>query len=64
MTAVFKIRKMSAELSQTERHLKAMMQPDIRRCVETKNISLFEGLLLQLGYWDLDVVNLLKHGDL
>jgi len=62
LTAVFKIRKMSAELSQKERDLKATMHPDVRRCVQTKNVSLFECLLLQLGYWDLDVVNLLKHG--
>ena len=53
---------MSAELSQKERDLKATMHPDVRRCVQTKNISLFEGLLSQLGYWDLDVVNLLKQG--
>ena len=62
LTAVFKIRKMSAELSQKERDLKATMHPDVRRCVQTKNISLFECLLSQLEYWDLDVVNLLKHG--
>ena len=62
LKAVFKIRKMSAELSQKERDLKATMHPDVRRCVQTKNISLFEGLLSQLGYWDLDVVNLLKQG--
>ena len=62
LTTVFKIRKMSAELSQKERDLKATMHPDVQRCVQTKNISLFECLLSQLGYWDMDVVNLLKHG--
>ena len=38
------------------------MHPDVRKCVQTKNIILFERLLSNLEYWDLDVVNLLKHG--
>ena len=62
LTAVFKIRKMSAELTQKECDLKATMNPDVRRCLQTKNVLLFESLLSQLGYWDLDVVNLLKYG--
>ena len=38
------------------------MHPDVRGCVQTKNILLFERLLTQLGFWDLGVVDLLKCG--
>ena len=62
LATVFKMRKMSTELSTAENDLKASMHPDVRRCVQTKNILLFERLLLQFEFWDMDVVNLLKHG--
>ena len=62
LAAVFKMRKMSTELSPAENELKDSMHPDVRRCVRTKNLLLFERLLLQFEFWDMDVVNLLKHG--
>jgi len=62
LAAVFKTRKMSTELGAAENELKASMHPDVRRCVQTKNIVLFERLLLHFDFWDMDVVNLLKHG--
>ena len=60
LTAVFGIRKLSQELQQQEDELKATMHPDVRRCVAT--ILLFERLLKQLQYWDMEVVDLLKYG--
>ena len=62
LAAVFKTRKMADELRTEEGELKASMHPDVRKCVQTKNIMLFERLLSSLEYWDLDVVNLLKYG--
>ena len=62
LASVFKVRKLSEELTQAERELKDTMHPDVRKCVKFKRIALFERLLAQLDYWDMDVVNLLKHG--
>ena len=62
LAAVFQVRKVSQELKKQEDALKATMHPDVARCVSTKNILLFEHLLKQLDFWDLDVVNLLKFG--
>ena len=62
LAAVFKTRKLVDELRKEEGELKASMHPDVRKCVQTKNIILFERLLSNLEYWDLDVVNLLKYG--
>ena len=62
LAAVFKMRKMSSDLSQKEVELKSSMHPDVSRCVKTKNILLFEQLLKHFEFWDMEVVNLLKHG--
>ena len=62
LASVFKVRKLSEELTQAECELKDTMHPDVRMCVKSKRIALFERLLAQLDYWDMDVVNLLKHG--
>ena len=62
LAAVFKVRRMSSDLSQKEAELKSSMHPDVSRCVKSKNILLFEQLLKQFNFWDLEVVNLLKHG--
>jgi hypothetical protein len=62
LAAVFKVRKLSEELTQVECELKDTMHPDVRKCVKSKKIALFESLLAQLDYWDMEVVDLLKHG--
>ena len=62
LAAVFRVRKLSQELQKQDAELKATMHPDVARCVASKNILLFEHLLKQLDYWDMDVVNLLKYG--
>ena len=62
LAAVFKLCKMSSDLSQKEVELKSSMHPDVSRCVKTKNILLFEQLLKHFEFWDMEVVNLLKHG--
>ena len=62
LASVFKVRKLSEELTQAKCELKDTMHPDVRKCVKPKRIALFECLLAQLDYWDMDVVNLLKHG--
>ena len=62
LAAVFRVRKMATELCKDEAALKSSMHPDVSRCVNTKSILLFEQLLQHFGFWDMEVVNLLKHG--
>lgn len=62
LSTVFHIRKLATDLKSREVALKAEMHPDVSRCVRSKNVLLFEKLLHQLDFWDMDVVNLLKVG--
>ena len=62
LSTVFHVRKMATSLKSLEVDLKADMHPDVSRCVRSKNILLFEKLLHQLDFWDMDAVNLLKFG--
>ena len=62
LSTVFHVKKLSIDLKLHEKELKASLHPDVSRCVNSKNILLFEKLLLQLNYWDMDVVTLLKFG--
>jgi len=62
LATVFHVKKLSIDLKLQEKELKASLHPDVSRCVSSKNILLFEKLLLQTDYWDMDVVNLLKFG--
>ena len=62
LSTVFNLRKLSQELQHKEDELKAAMHTDVRSCVCSKRIMLFEHILKHLDYWDMDVVNLLKFG--
>lgn len=62
LVTVFNLRKLADELKAPEATLKESLHPDVRRCVHTKNILLFERTLEQLGFWDMGVVDLLKFG--
>ncbi|CAL1136988.1 unnamed protein product [Cladocopium goreaui] len=62
LSTVFHVKKLSIDLKLHEKELKASLHPDVSRCVNSKNILLFEKLLQQLNYWDMDVVDLLKFG--
>ena len=56
------MKKLSTDLKLREQELKASLHPDVSRCVNSKNILLFEQLLQQQNYWDMGVVDLLKFG--
>ena len=62
LATVFNLRKLTNELKSQEETLKETMHPDVRRCTAPKNILLFEHVLRQLGFWDMEVVSLLKQG--
>eukprot|EP00435_Cladocopium_sp_Y103_P033666 s1851_g8.t1 len=62
LATVYRLRKFSDELSGAEAALKSSLHQDVRKCVAAKNISLFEHLLKQLDFWDMDVVRLMKEG--
>ena len=62
LSTVFHVKKLSTDLKLHEKELKASLHPDVSRCVNSKNILLFEKLLQQLNYWDMGVVDLLKFG--
>ncbi|CAL1153270.1 unnamed protein product, partial [Cladocopium goreaui] len=62
LATVFNLRKLTNELKCQELALKDTMHPDVKRCTVTKNILLFEHVLKQLDFWDLEVVSLLKQG--
>ena len=62
LSTVFHVRKLAADLKSQEGALKADMHSDVSRCVRSKNILLFETLLRQLEFWDMEVVSLLKLG--
>ena len=59
---VFNLRKLTTELCAEETKLKQSLHPDVAKCIESKNIRLFEHVLGQLGYWDMAVVDLMKNG--
>lgn len=62
LATVFNLRKLTQELREQELALKNSLHPDVRKCTESKNITLFEHILQQLGFWDMGVVELLKYG--
>ena len=62
LATVFNLRKLTNELKCQELALKDTMHPDVKRCTASKNILLFEHVLKQLGFWDMEVVSLLKQG--
>ena len=62
LATVFRLRKLANELAGSETALKGTLHADVKKCVANKNISLFEHLLRQLDFWDMDVVGLMKEG--
>lgn len=62
LVTVFNLRKVADELKTQEVALKSSLHPDVKKCVQSKNILLFERSLVQLDFWDMGVVDLLKHG--
>ena len=62
LATVFNLRRLTQELADQETRLKQGQHPDVRKCTESKNVSLFEHVLKELGYRDMQVVELLKDG--
>ena len=59
---VLNVRKLVSNLADQEASLKSKMHPQVASLLQQKNIVLFEHLLRQVGYDDMEVVNLLVEG--
>eukprot|EP00435_Cladocopium_sp_Y103_P057714 s379_g20.t1 len=62
LATVYRLRKLTDELRESEQNLKKSLHPDVRQCVNSKNISLFKYLLETLDFWDMGVIGLLCEG--